>query len=128
MKQLITKWQAFIDMGVRPKEKNYETRSRIPAFHFGVWRCYRKIPIIASDTNSDNYDVQAASDAFLTLLRNCMTSKIATFTESKVGIKSRACLRHDSFHRPLCHSFIVINNNLADFPLPAYVPNNLYSY
>ncbi|KAF8315103.1 hypothetical protein F5887DRAFT_907838, partial [Amanita rubescens] len=51
------------------------------AFHFGVWRRYKKSPFIMRDTKSNNCDVRAASDAFLTLLRNRVASKIATFTE-----------------------------------------------
>ncbi|KAF8346791.1 hypothetical protein F5887DRAFT_882520, partial [Amanita rubescens] len=81
MKQLITKWQAFIDTGVRPKGKKHKTRSMTAAFHFGVWRRYKKIPFITSDTKSDNCNIQAALDGFLTMLRNRVASKIATFTK-----------------------------------------------
>ncbi|KAF8325960.1 hypothetical protein F5887DRAFT_881134 [Amanita rubescens] len=81
MKELLTKWQAFIDTGARPKGKKHKTRSKTPAFHFSVWRRYKKSPFITRDTKSNNCDVRAASDAFLTLLRNHVASKIATFTE-----------------------------------------------
>jgi hypothetical protein len=81
MKELLTKWQAFIDTGVSPKGRKHDTRSMTPAFHFGVWRRYKKTPFITSDTKSKNCHVQAASHAFLTLLRNRVASKIATLTE-----------------------------------------------
>jgi len=81
MDMLIAKWQAIVDTGVKPKGKQHETRSKNPAFHFGVWRRYKKIVHVTQDTESEDDTVRQAIDEFLNLLRNYVASKIATYTE-----------------------------------------------
>lgn len=81
MHLLIAKWQAIIDTGIQPDGKNHETRSDTPAFHFGVWRRYKKVVHITTDSKSADGKVQRTIDEFLNLIRNHVASKIATYTE-----------------------------------------------
>lgn len=80
MHLLIAKWQAIIDTGIQPDGKNHETRSDTPAFHFGVWRGYKKVVHITTDSKSADGKVQRTIDEFLNLICNHVASKIATYT------------------------------------------------
>lgn len=67
--------------GARPSIKNDMGRGKKPAFHFGIWRRYESLPFISKDSNYDDENQNAASDAFLTVVRNAVARKIANFTE-----------------------------------------------
>jgi len=81
MDLLIAKWDAFTHTGVKPKGKKVETRLNTPAYHFGVWRRYKKVLGITRDSKSKDEVVLKAIDEFLNLLRKSVASKIATYTE-----------------------------------------------
>lgn len=80
--QLMAKWQAFVDTGVKPKGKKHETCSSAPAFYFGVWRRYKTLIHITTDTKSSDPIIWKACDDFLILLRDCVASQIATYMEN----------------------------------------------
>ena len=62
--------------------KKHMGRGKKAAFHFGVWRGYQNKPFITKDSNSKNEMQKKASDEFLTVVRNSVARKIATFTEN----------------------------------------------
>ncbi|KAF8667673.1 hypothetical protein AX14_006321 [Amanita brunnescens Koide BX004] len=82
MKEIMKKWESFIKTGAKPSvKKHMGMRGKKAAFHFGVWRRYQSIPFVTKDSRSSDEKKRAASDAFLTVIRNSVAGKIATFTE-----------------------------------------------
>ncbi|KAF8330978.1 hypothetical protein F5887DRAFT_922898 [Amanita rubescens] len=76
--EIAEKWELFKKTGAKPSQKKHLGRGTKPAFHFGVWRRYQNIPFITKDSKKQ----KKASDEFLTVLRNFVARKIATFTEN----------------------------------------------
>ena len=82
MIQLVESWDRFANTGVKPHGGKHTTWSSVPAFHFGVWRRYKKGLHITKDTRSIDPIIREYCDAFLTLLRNRVASKITTYMEN----------------------------------------------
>ena len=81
MEEIKEKWKLFVETGAKPSRLKHKGRGKKPAFHFGIWRRYQNIPFITKDSRSQIEEQNAASDAFLTVIRDSFAREIAALTE-----------------------------------------------